>query len=359
MSNNTPSTSGRPGLWETIKPLLVLSEHKRPPGFLAICAFSVALPAFVGAWLGEFSTAMLACMGGLAILYMRQTDIPRRMMTLATCAFGFTISFAVGVLTSFDPFVSAATLTLNVFLVTLVCRFYAVPPPGTLFFIVVACLARTIPFDLSLAAERTGILLFGSMSACLLGFCYSVYQIYLSKDYTHRPIEEPDHHILAISIESAVISLFVGGGYLFALLVNLDNPYWVPISTAAIMQGATFRAIWHRNVHRIVGTTLGMGIAWVIFSLSPSSWTLALLILVLSFFIEVLITRNYGMAVIFITPLTVIFSDVSIANTSTDILIISRLFDIVLGSFIGYIGGWVIHHPRFISAVQKLLANHL
>ncbi len=357
MSNNDSARPLKLRFWDSIKPLFVLNDHKRPMGFLVISAFSVALPALVGAWLDEFSTAMLACMGGLTILYMRQTNISRRMMTLATCAFGFALSFAVGVLTSFDPFVSAATLTLNVFLATLICRFYAVPPPGTLFFVVVACLARTIPFDLSLAAERTGILMFGSMSACLLAFSYSVYQIYFSKEYTHRPTEEPDHHILAISIESAVISLFVGGGYLFALLVNLDNPYWVPISTAAIMQGATFRAIWHRNVHRIIGTTIGMGIAWAIFSLSPSIWTLALLIFALSFFIEVLITRNYGLAVIFITPLTVIFSDVSVANASTDSLILSRLFDIILGSFIGYIGGWVIHHPKFVGAVQKYLAK--
>ncbi|RTE65821.1 FUSC family protein [Amphritea opalescens] len=298
---------------------------------------------------------MLACLGGLSILYMRQTHIPRRMMTLAGCAFGFSVSFALGVLTNFDPYFSAATLTVNVFLVTVICRFYSVPPPGTFFFVVVACLARTLPFDLSLAAERTGILTFGAMGGCCLALIYSVYQVYISKTFVDRPTEEINHNIVVISIESLVLSLFVGGGYCLALFLQLENPYWVPISSAAIMQGATFRAIWHRNVHRIIGTTIGMGIAWVIFSLAPGPWETACLILGLSFIIELLITRNYGLAVMFITPLTVIFTDTNIPTGETDQLILSRLFDITLGSVIGYIGGWVIHHPMFKQKVEKLL----
>ncbi|WP_232846533.1 FUSC family protein [Amphritea pacifica] len=355
MSSNHPVKSLWLQLWDVIKPLSELSNHKRPLGFLAISAFSVTLPALFGAWIDQLSAAMLACMGGLVILYMRQTDISRRMMILSTCAFGFALSFALGVLTSFNPYLSAATLTLTAFLVTTICRYYALPPPGTLFFIVVACLARTLPFDLSLAAERTGILMFGAMSACLLALIYSVCQVFFSKDYINRPTEAVDNNIIAITIESLVISLFVGGGYLLAIMADLDNPYWVPISTAAIMQGDTFRAIWHRNVHRIVGTTIGMGIAWAIFLLSPGPWELALLIFILSFFIEILITRNYGLAVIFITPLTVIFADITIAGSDTGHLMLSRLLDIILGCLIGFAGGWVIHHPKFIRSVKKRL----
>lgn len=352
MNNNNSLTTR---VCNSIKPLLVLSDHKRPMGFLIISALAVGLPALLGAWLDDFSTSILACMGGLSILYMRQTHLSRRMMTLATCAFGFAASFALGVLTSFNPYLSAITLTLNVFMVTVICRFYAVPPPGTLFFVVVACLARTLPFDLSLAAERTGMVMFGAMGGCFLALIYSVYQLYFSKTYVLRPTEEIDHHILAISIESLVISLFVGGGYCLALFIDLENPYWVPISAIAIMQGATFRAIWHRNIHRIFGTTLGMGIAWSILSLSPGPWETALLILLLSFLIEVLVTRNYGLAVLFITPLTVIFADINIPVNETNQLILTRLFDIILGSIIGYLGGWVMYHPRFKSGVESLL----
>src|SRR5690625_6684318 len=53
-----------------------------------------------------------------------------------------------------------------------------------------------------------------------------------------------------------------------------------------------------------------------------------------------------SLAVIFITPLTVIFADSALAALDTDRLILVRMFDIVLGSLIGYLGGWVIHQDR-------------
>lgn len=340
-----------------MKPLLILSDNRRAWGFLVIAALSVGVPVFMGAWINQFSSAVIASMGGLVILYMQQTHITRRMMILIVCSFGFSMSFSLGTLTSFNPYLSAATLVLTIFLVTVTCRLYAMPAPGSFFFILVACMSRTLPFDITLVAERTGILLLGCMGACLLALIYSITQIILKK---HKPVmqnEVEERRIAAIMLESAVISLFVGGGYFLALMMQLENPYWVPISTAAIMQGATFRAVWHRNVHRLVGTVIGMGLAWAIFSLSPNIWTLASLIMLLTFIIEVLITRNYGLAVIFITPLTVIFADSAMAFADTERLILMRLVDIMIGSCIGYLGGWVIHHPRFFYRLEQRIIN--
>ncbi len=195
------------------------------------------------------------------------------------------------------------------------------------------------------------------MSATLLALCYSIVRVKLGKQNVDTPVERQDDRIVAIILEASVIGVFVGGGYLLALLMNLENPYWVPISTAAVLQGATFRAVWHRNVHRIVGTFIGMGLAWIIFSMSPGVWALAVLIGLLSFAIEMLVTRNYGLAVIFITPLTVIFADASLAAQAPEALILTRLVDIVIGSMIGYVGGWVIHHPKLFQSIEQFLVK--
>ena len=77
----------------------------------------------------------------------------------------------------------------------------------------------------------------------------------------------------------------------------------------------------------------------------------------LSFLIEVLVTRNYGLAVIFITPLTVIFADSALAVADTNSLIFTRLIDIMLGSLIGYVGGWVIYHPRLFYRLERWLES--
>src|SRR5690625_7418311 len=97
------------------------------------------------------------------------------------------------------------------------------------------------------------------------------------------------------------------------------------------MQGATFRAVWQRNVHRIFGTVIGMGLAWIIFSFSPNAWTLAGLIMLLTFIIEALVIRNYGLAVLFITPLTAIFADSGLGALCPDRLILVRRLHSVVG----------------------------
>ena len=352
--NNDSVSTRRFNFWAHIKPLLVLSQNKRSWGFLLVATLAVGLPVLTGAWLDQFAPAILASMGGLVILYMQQTHLSRRMMILVICSFGFAVSFALGTFASVNPYLSSATLALTAFLATITTRFYSVPPPGSFFFILVACIARTLPFDITLAAERTGTLLLGCMGACLLALIYSTAQLLLRRQPPVTPTAIPrEPRVAALMIESTVIGLFVGGSYLFALLLKLDNPYWVPVSAAAIMQGATFRAVWQRNVHRIVGTVIGMGLAWLIFSFSPNIWVLAGLIMLLTFIIEALVIRNYGLAVIFITPLTVIFADTALATLDIERLILVRMVDIVLGSLIGYLGGWVIHHRGVFHRLEQ------
>lgn len=246
--------------WQHLKPLLTLNENKRSPGFLVVATLATGLPMLAGAWLNLFSSAVLASLGGLVILYMQHTQVSRRMMILVVCSFGFASSFALGTFTSFNLYLSSATLALTVFLVTATCRFYAMPPPGSFFFILVACVARTLPFDLSLAAERTGILLFGCMGACMLALLYSTGQLLFKRQAPVTPPISKDTRIAALLLESAVISLFVGGSYLIALLLQLDNPYWVPVSTAAIMAGRYLPRrlapqctshCWHRDWHGV------------------------------------------------------------------------------------------------------------
>lgn len=156
-----------------------------------------------------------------------------------------------------------------------------------------------------------------------------------------------------IVLEASTIGLFIGGSYFFALWIGLNNPYWVPVSCAAVMQGATFRAIWQRNIHRIFGTLIGMGFAGMILALDLAHWQLAIVITALSFVIETLVTRNYGLAVIFMTPLTVLFADAN-STLPPEELISVRMVDIVLGSTMGYLGGWVLHHRQLFQKLESL-----
>lgn len=356
MTSPKSLSDNKVGIWANIRPLLVLSPQKRPFGIHLTVALSVGIPALIAVWLNHFALGVMASLGGLASLYIRQTSLPHRMVTMALVTFGFSASFTLSLLAGFNPWVLVLALFFVSFLATFICRFFVVPPPGSFFFIMIACVASAVPFDLSLVAQRAGLLLFGCLGASLLALIYSLVQLMAGNKHGLVTAEPTELRVTAIFLEATTIATFIALSYLLAIGFGFDKPYWAPISCLAILQGASFRAVWHRKIHRIVGTAIGMGLAWVIFSFNPNAWTLALLIMALSFLTEVLVTRNYGLAVIIITPLTIILAEASSVAQDLNWLLILRMKDVLLGSVVGYIGGWLLHQPRlYIHIEQRLL----
>lgn len=68
------------------------------------------------------------------------------------CAFGMTGSQALGMLGHLYPALQTPLVVLITILVTMVCRFYAVPPRGSLFFVMSAAIAA---YSLCRAAMRS------------------------------------------------------------------------------------------------------------------------------------------------------------------------------------------------------------
>ena len=63
--------------------------------------------------------------------------------------------------------------------------------------------------------------------------------------------------------------------------------------------------VWQRSLQRILGTFLGLGPCWLLLGGSTSPVYLCICIMVLQLIVEMLVVRQYALAVIFITPLTI------------------------------------------------------
>lgn len=98
-----------------------------------------------------------------------------------------------------------------------------------------------------------------------------------------------------------MIGLFVGISLALAQALQLERPYWVPVSCLAVIQGASLRAVWTKQVHRIAGTAVGLLLAWGLLLMPLDEWSFSLLLMLLAFITETLVVRHYGLAVIFIT----------------------------------------------------------
>ena len=135
-------------------------------------------------------------------------------------------------------------------------------------------------------------------------------------------------------------------------LVDEVRAEGVPVSCLAVIQGVSLRAVWNRQLQRVLGTAIGMLLAWGLLSLPLDPWRIALLVIVLAFTIETLVVRHYGLAVIFITPLTILLAEAATLGAAPLAeLIQSRFIDTLLGCVVGLVGGICLHSPRFREVV--------
>lgn len=335
-----------------VKSLFELKETERLWHIPMLATLCVGVPLLTGFYFNKLDYGILSSIGGLVILYLPLTSVANRMITLITCSFGLLVSLAIGICFSFNPFISSMILGLFSIGINWITNYFDMKSPKSFFFIMLASIACCMPFNLATIPTRIGLIALGTMFACILAFFYS---LFIVKKYPpQKEISTIKKSNYANLIESSIIGIFIGISLLIGNILHLDNPYWLPISCASVIQGVSLRHIWQRSIQRIVGTYLGLGLTGLLllFNLTPLS--ICISILILQFIIEILVVRHYGLAVIFITPMTLFLAEASHAmTTNPNNLLAARLIDIVLGSLIGMIGGWFLHRQLYNEDIVK------
>ncbi len=345
---------------EEFQYLFLIKKTERVWHIPLLASLCTGIPLLVGLYFNNLQSGILACIAGLVILYLpSKLTLSSRMLTLLVCSFGFLISFTIGICFSFNPYVSLIVLGLFSVAVHWVCLYFKVPAPGSFFFIFVAAMASCMPFNLQVIPQKIGLIGLGAMFACLLAFCYTLL-------ISRKQLFNNEISVVVVQkttdtdfLEAFTVGLFVSISVLVAHLFKMQNPYWVPVSCLAVMQGASLRHIWRRSLHRMLGTFIGLGVCWLILLGSNSnSLTVCLSIIALQFIIEMLIVRHYALAVIFITPMTILLAEtVNPMYYTTYTLIHIRFWDIMLGSALGAVGGWVMHYEKIRFYGLKIIQN--
>ncbi|MGV2906321.1 FUSC family protein [Achromobacter sp. AGC25] len=325
-------------------------------------ALSSGLPLMVGAYFGRMDYGLMSSLGGMVFLSLPNTSLAQRMMMLLAASFGMVACYAVGALTQFWPTVMIAALTVIAILVNMVCRCYRLGPPGSLFFIMATAIAAYTPGHIEDVPMRVGMVALGCLVACLVAFAYCLHMTRVAPPPPEAAPPKPTFDFVVY--DSVIIGLFVGISLLVAELLQLPRPYWVPVSCLAIIQGASLWAAWNRQLHRILGTAVGLCVAWALLSLPLNVWTLALVMMALSFGIETLVVRHYASAVALITPLTIFLAEAPHLGQGYPADVIeARFVDTVIGAFIGVLGAVLLHNqrirPRLSRWMRAVLPNRV
>lgn len=332
-----------------------VKRHWTIPVMASIC---VGFPMLIGLLLGDFKTSLTVSLGGLVILYLPSNkNIVGRISKLLICSFGFIISYIIGVTFSFDPWISCFVFGIFSGCVYFLTKMFEVGPPGNFFFIMIAAMASGIPFSLEDIPTRVGLITLGTLFSCVVAFVFSVL---VFKPNIQKDVQEAFSKSYQVKdvdyVEAFIIGCFLSGSLIAAHFIGMNNPYWVPISCLAVMQGVSVKHIWQRGFSRTLGTTLGMFFCWGILIFTDTPIQIILTIVLLQFIIENLIVKNYFFAMLFITPMTILLSEVgSPISLEPDVLILSRLKDVLLGTFFGIVGGWVIYNEKLrFQAVKQI-----
>lgn len=307
--------------------------------------FCVGIPLLLGWYMDNIEGGKLASLAGLSFLYIQSDKLPERMVLLMTCCFGLMICYAFGLFFSFNQIVSPIALGILSFSVHYALHKLNLDrPPGNFFFIMLASTAICTPFEIKMIPEKIGYVTIGTIITCGIALIYSLLTLKPSSSPPQPPRRKGAYTNI---VESLIFGIFIGLSLAVAFLLNFENPYWVPISCAAVMQGGSSKHIGMRSLQRIIGTLVGLGITWLIASTNPTPLTMIISIILLQVIVEFLVVRNYALAVIFITILTIFLSESGKELTQhTNEVFFARILDIIVGSVMGSIGGWVLFHRK-------------
>jgi hypothetical protein len=349
-----------PAWWQKLKELIRMEWHyltminktDRVWQMPVAHALASGLPLLIAAYFDHLNYGLVASLGGMVFLYLPTTPMSHRMVLAMAAAFGMIACYTLGLMSHFFPAVMTPMLIFTTILVTMVVRFYAVGVPGNVFFVMAAAIGAYTPVDPAHVPFMVGLLAMGSLLAVLIGFFYSIYILRLHPPKPVPPLPAATFDYMVF--DPVIIGIFAGISLAVAQALGFEKAYWVPVSCVIVMQGASLRAVWNKQLQRMLGTGVGMLLAWGIFLLPLNKWSIVAVMMVLSFIVEFVVMRHYALAAVFITPSAILLVEAGgLGQIPVGPMIQARFVDIVTGCIIGLIGGICLHSVKFREVVGR------
>ncbi|WP_213814096.1 FUSC family protein [Glaciihabitans sp. dw_435] len=314
-------------------------------------AIAIGLPTLGFALVGRADLGLLASSGGFLALYLSARSRRERALLLPIIGAGLVLSAAIGVLASGTLVGSLAALFLVTAAASVLSLGFGVGPPGVLFFVLVTGVSSRLaaPASLGGAALPGGLILgmfaIGTALAYLVVLAPLLLPGVRKRDATlhgNRVVLRFDLDpitrviILRILIASAV-------AVVIAAPLGIHRVYWVLVSVVAILQnGHTIRLTAMRGIHRVLGTLVGVGVFALVLLWNPTGILVALLIMALQFVTEIVVIRNYGLALIFITPLALTIAAQG-RSEPVGSVVVDRVTDTLIGAGIALVVLLIAH----------------
>lgn len=308
---------------------------------------STLVPLLVLLAIGRSEWSAWAAFGAFAALYGRnRVQLPRVVMQ-STAAAVMVVAVGAGSLVATLPapvwpmIVGGALLAAAVSVVSDAEDWH---PPGPLFALFAFSGSASIPgMSLADAGVAAGVATASAVLSVLVGSASAM----LRRARRQPPLPHasvvrsyrlsPGRRVQLRRVARYAISVLLAGAV--ATLLGIGHPYWAMVSAVVPIASGTFAAGLARGTHRMLGTTIGVLLAAAALLLQPADLVVVLLVALCTFGVEMLVGRNYGVAMVFVTPLALLAVHLA-TPTPVEQLLVDRLVESIIGALIGIAVGF-------------------
>ncbi|MBT0769787.1 FUSC family protein [Kineosporia sp. J2-2] len=316
--------------WE----LTQLRPHHHAHWAALRAVISVGAPVAVVLALGRGDLALFASFGAFNSLYARHSVYGSRLrmqteaglMMICTVTLGVVVAAIGG---TWLAIAATAAVSVGGYLLS---RWAQWAPPGSLFpvFAVGACASHhqswgTVPVALAVSAAAAAF-------AVLVGQSGKLFPAGRHRDKHPHAVRLSRAELLGAQGVRGDLIAYAAGPVIagtIAAAAGGAHPYWAMVSAVAPLTGPSSTHRVARAMHRIWGTAAGVVLSLVILSFDPGVVPTLVIALLAQAWAELFVMRNYGVAVIGITPLALLMQHLAVRSdplaTSTDRLVETAL----------------------------------
>ncbi|WGW13906.1 FUSC family protein [Saxibacter everestensis] len=321
----------------------------------------VLVPLLVLWSLDELQLAAYASFAAFTGLYGRTERYRQRAVSVAVAAVALLVTILAGMGTA----LVANHDVLFVIVLVLICGLGVVLsavmhwiPSGSVFLVFAYSVCSAIPTSgadlvprMSLAVAVAGFAWLVAMSGWLVRRTVGKATVAL------QPLREvskrdgsacKDPVVLRVALETG---LGAGLALLLSGWLGLGHAYWAAVAVAATVPRPHAPRVFTRAIHRVAGTGIGVLVTALFLSLDPTPLSIVLVAALCQFLAELIVGQVYWIALIFVTPLALSVSSLSVP-AATSSLVADRLLDTLLG---GVVAGLLI----WLGSVRTALSRDI
>ncbi|GAA1963697.1 FUSC family protein [Nocardioides panacihumi] len=339
--------------------LVTLGPHAGAHRIAIRASVSVLVPLLVLLWTGHLEWSIYAVFGAFTSLYGRERTDRARLTLQVEAGVTQVAVVTLGVLVGISD--QRAWISIPIAAAVAVGASYESTrrgwhPPGSLFqvfgFAAVASAPATGADVLPAVLVAGGSALF----SVLVGIAGpAVRRVRLAPGppaLPDRPIGGAVEGVWRYALQSGAGVLVAGS---IATSAGIGRPYWAMVSAVVPLVARDLSVQLTRGLHRVIGTGLGLLVAWALFALDVQGLALVLLVAALQAGAELLVGRNYALALVCVTPLALLMVHL-VAPVPTHELLADRGVETVIGVAVGVAVGY-LSRPRLSEAIRARVAR--